>query len=89
MAAILWQVHKVRTIHRRLAADARISRASADQGYAMAQYVLGLMYEKGQGVPQGDAEAVRRYAKVAVSCFAKTQESRSHWYASDPSVTSH
>ena len=30
----------------------RLYRLSAEQGYALAQYNLGLMYYKGQGVPQ-------------------------------------
>ena len=31
---------------------ARFYRASAEQGFPPAQYMLGLMYDKGQGVPQ-------------------------------------
>ena len=34
-------------------------RLAADQGYAAAQFFLGVMYGKGQGVPQNAAEAVR------------------------------
>jgi TPR repeat protein len=37
----------------------------AAQGLAMAQCYLGLMYEKGQGVPQNDATAVSWYRKAA------------------------
>ena len=39
-------------------------RKAADQGDARAQNTLGLMYDKGQGVPQDDVEAVRRYKKA-------------------------
>lgn len=34
-------------------------RLAAAQGYAKAQYNLGVMYDNGQGVPQDYAEAVR------------------------------
>ena len=34
-------------------------RMAADQGYADAQYNLGLMYYYGQGVPQNTSEALR------------------------------
>jgi hypothetical protein len=30
---------------------------SAEQGHAEAQFVLGMMYEDGEGVPKDDAEA--------------------------------
>ena len=33
----------------------------AEQGYANAQYNLGLMYANGQGVPQDDKEAFKWY----------------------------
>jgi TPR repeat protein len=37
----------------------------AEQGNARAQNYLGLMFEDGRGVPQGDAEAVRWYRLAA------------------------
>ena len=37
----------------------------AEQGHASAQYNLGIMYEKGQGVPQDYAEAVKLFRKAA------------------------
>ena len=37
----------------------------AEQGYAGAQYNLGVMYNKGHGVPQDYAEAARWYRKAA------------------------
>jgi len=40
-------------------------RLAADQGYAMAQYNLGVMYDNGQGVPQDDAEALKWYRLAA------------------------
>ena len=36
-------------------------KLSAEQGYAQAQYNLGLMYSKGEGVPSDDKEAVKWY----------------------------
>src|SRR5437667_6146536 len=40
-------------------------RRLADQGVSAAQYILGIMYETGQGVTKDDAEAVRLYRKAA------------------------
>ena len=37
----------------------------ADQGVAAAQFNLGYMYAKGQGMTQDDAEAVAWYRKAA------------------------
>ena len=37
----------------------------AEQGVAAAQYILGVMYRKGQGVAQHDAEAVKWYRLAA------------------------
>ena len=48
-------------------------RKAADQGYANAQYALGFMYHKGQGVPQDNAEAVRWYRKAADQGYANAQ----------------
>ena len=40
-------------------------RKAAEQGYAPAQYNLGVCYAKGQGVAQNYAEAVKWYSKAA------------------------
>jgi len=40
-------------------------RMYAMQGYADAQYYLGVMYAKGDGVAEDDAEAVKWYRKAA------------------------
>ena len=37
----------------------------AHSGEARAQYDLGLMYDKGQGVPQSDTEALQWYERAA------------------------
>ncbi len=48
-------------------------RPLAEQGAANAQYNLGLMYRKGRGVRQDDAEAVGWYRKAAEQGYAKAQ----------------
>ena len=40
-------------------------RKAADQGYAVAQVILGWHYHTGEGVPQDDAEAARWYRLAA------------------------
>ena len=45
----------------------------AEQGIAAAQYNLGLMYEKGQGVNQDDKTAVKWYALAAEQGDAEAQ----------------
>jgi TPR repeat protein len=43
----------------------RLYRPLADGGSASAQYNIGIMYDKGQGVPQDYAEAISWYRKAA------------------------
>jgi TPR repeat protein len=50
-----------------------IVRPLADQGNAIAQSNLGLMYETGQGVPQDYTEAARLYRLAADQGFAGAQ----------------
>lgn len=45
----------------------------AEQGDALAQYNLGLLYRKGRGVPQDDVQARKWYAKAAAQGLAKAQ----------------
>ena len=40
-------------------------RKAAHQGFAAAQYNLGLLYDNGQGVPQDYVQAVQWYRKAA------------------------
>ena len=47
------------------APDFEETMAAAKQGNAVAQYNLGVMYAKGDGVPENDAEAVKWYRKAA------------------------
>ena len=48
---------------------------------AEAQFNLGVMYSKGQGVPQGYAEAVRWYRLAAEQGFAEAQTNLGTRYA--------
>ena len=52
---------------------ASLFRPLAEQGDAQAQIKLGWMYEKGQGVPQNDQEAVKWYRKAAGQGNAEAQ----------------
>ncbi|MEX4148360.1 sel1 repeat family protein [Haemophilus influenzae] len=45
----------------------------AEQGYAKAQFNLGVMYAKGQGVKQDDFEAVKWFRKAAEQGYANAQ----------------
>ncbi len=55
-------------------------RPLAEQGNAQAQIKLGWMYEKGQGVPQNDQEAVKWYRKAAQQGNAEAQSSLGAMY---------
>jgi TPR repeat protein len=48
-------------------------RPSADQGFAAAQYNLGVMYDIGEGVREDNEEAVRWYRRAADQGFAAAQ----------------
>ena len=48
-------------------------RKAADQGDALAQFSLGLVYDNGQGVPQDFAQAVVWYRKAADQGEARAQ----------------
>jgi len=45
----------------------------AKQGNASAQYNLGIIYNKGEGVPQDSAEAVKWYRLAADQGYASAQ----------------
>ena len=45
--------------------DFKKTLQAAEQGFAAAQYNLGVMYDNGQGVRQDDAQAVYWYRKAA------------------------
>jgi TPR repeat protein len=48
-------------------------RPLAEQGDALAQYNLGVLYRKGRGVPQDDVQARQWYANAAAQGQAKAQ----------------
>lgn len=48
-------------------------RPLAEQGHAFAQFRLGMMYRKGQGVPRNDAEAAKWYRLAAEQGNADAQ----------------
>ena len=48
-------------------------KLAAEQGFANAQYNLGVMYDQGQGVAQDYKEAVRWYRKAAEQEHASSQ----------------
>ena len=48
-------------------------RPLAEQGNALAQYNLGVLYRKGRGVPQDDVQARQWYEKAAAQGQAKAQ----------------
>jgi TPR repeat protein len=51
----------------------RLLRPLTEQGNASAQYYLGVMYDKGNGVSRDYAEAVKWYGKAAEQGYAKAQ----------------
>ena len=55
----------------------------AEKGNAEAQYTLGLVYDKGESVPEDDAEAVRWYRRAAEQGYAEAQNSLGEIYFND------
>ena len=62
-------------------------RKAAEQGDADAQFNLGVMYRKGKGVTQDDAEAVKWYRKSAEQGDASAQYNLGLMYAEGTGVT--
>lgn len=61
-------------------------RRASDRGYAPAQYNLGQMYYKGQGVSQNYAEAAKWYRKGAEQGDAKSQYNLGHMFRTGQGV---
>jgi len=55
-------------------------RPLAEQGDAEAQFIMGGMYNLGQGVPQDDKEAVRWYRLAAAQGYAYAQSLMGQMY---------
>jgi uncharacterized protein len=64
----------------------RLWKPLAEQGYASAQYNLGLMYKKGQGVLQDYKEAVRLYRLSAEQGNASAQSNLGLMYQNGQGV---
>ena len=62
-------------------------RMEAMQGSAVAQASLGLMYDRGHGVPQDYAEAVKWYRKAAEQGLAVAQSKLGVMYADGQGVS--
>jgi TPR repeat protein len=59
----------------------QLARPLAEQGDARAQTILGLMYAKGEGVPQNHGEAVKWYRLAADQHDAQAQYQLAFLYA--------
>ena len=55
-------------------------RLLADQGHADSQILLGVMYARGQGMPQDNAEAVKWFRLAAEQGDAGGQDSLGYMY---------
>lgn len=61
-------------------------RLAAEQGYAQAQFNLGVIYATGEGVPKDDAEAVKWYRLAAEQGYAQAQFNLGVGYANGNGV---
>ena len=61
-------------------------RARAESGEADVQFILGWMYDTGEGVPEDDAEAVAWYRKAAEQDIAVAQYNLGWMYATGVGV---
>jgi TPR repeat protein len=58
-----------------------VEKSLASKGDVVAQYFLGLFYERGEVVPENDAEAVKWYRKAADGGYAKAQVALGFMYS--------
>lgn len=61
-------------------------RSLAINGDAPSQYRLGVMYEKGQGVPQDDSQAAAWYLKAAIQDDSRAQFALAEMYSKGKGV---
>ena len=81
--------HAAMDCYKRAADDVeavRWYRLGAEQGYAGAQFNLGVMYDRGKGVPEDDVEAVRWYRLAAEQGDADAQSNLGVKYANGEGV---
>lgn len=66
---------QAKTAHERgdYAAEVAIFRPMAEKGSAVAQFNLGVLYDRGQGVPQDNALAMQWYRKAAEQGLPQAQ----------------
>ena len=62
------------------------TKSRAEQGYANAQYELGLMFVTGRGASKNDAEAIKWFQKAAGQGFVDAQFSLGVMYANGDGV---
>ena len=74
------------TVRLAIASDLDSLKAAAEQGIAEAQFILGVMYDTGRGVPQNDAEAVRWFRMAAEQGNADAQVMLGYMYAAGEGV---
>src|ERR1035437_2766104 len=72
-AMAAWQAAQAADARHDYATELKLLQPLAEQGDALAQFNLGLMYAYGEGVPRDDAEAVRWYRKAAERGDAQAQ----------------
>ena len=58
----------------------------AEQGYVNAQYNLGNMYDRGEGVPENDAEAVKWFRLAAEQGYVNAQYNLGVMYSNGEGV---
>jgi TPR repeat protein len=63
------------------------TKATANEGYALAQYALGVFYDNGKGVTQDYAEAINWYRKAAEQNFVQAEYNLGVHYANGEGVT--
>jgi TPR repeat protein len=71
---------------RAIPVTARDMRPFADQGHSWAQYILGEIYDNGQGVSQDNAEAAKWYRKAADQGHANAQYNLGVMYSTGQGV---
>ncbi len=66
---------RAKTAHERgdYAAEVAVVRPLAEKGYAFAQFNMGVLYDRGQGVPQDNALAMQWYQKAAAQGLPQAQ----------------